>query len=58
MYSTSYATAAFPRFAELMTKFSYNNWTAHEVETSDGYLLTTFNIPANPSVPAKGSILI
>ena len=58
MYSSSDAAAAFPRFADLMTKFSYNNWTAYEVETSDGYLLTTFNIPANPDVPSKGSILI
>jgi hypothetical protein len=58
MYSSTYAAAAFPRFADLMTKFNYNDWSAHEVETSDGYLLTTFNIKANPDVPAKGSILI
>ena len=55
-YDSDDAAAAFPRFADVMTKFGYSNWTAHEVETEDGYLLTTFNIKPNPDVPAKGSI--
>jgi len=33
-------------------------WTAQNVTTSDGYILTTFNIEANPDVLPQGPILI
>ena len=55
-YDPDDAVQTFPRFANVMTKFGYSDWTAHGVETEDGYLLTTFNIKPNPDVPAKGSI--
>ena len=51
------STIAYTRFADVMQTWSATNWTAHEVTTSDGYILTTFHVPANPNVPQLGSIL-
>lgn len=33
----------YPRFAEIMSKWGYA-WEAHQVETEDNYILTTFHI--------------
>jgi len=49
--------SAYQRFDAVMQTWNVTNWTAHEVTTSDDYILTTFHVPANPSVPQLGSIL-
>lgn len=41
-----------------MSKWSYDDWSALEVTTSDGYILTTFKVPACPDMPYLGSILL
>jgi hypothetical protein len=48
----------YSRFDDQMSRFGEYDWTDHEVTTSDGYILTTFQIYANPNVEYKGSILV
>ena len=46
----------YPRFADIMDKFNYSGWEAYEVTTADGYILTTFHIPAQTAT-SKGHVL-
>jgi len=55
--STFALATDYPRFEALMSN-NYE-WKAYEVITSDGYILTTFNIPVSKHADNyKGEILI
>mgnify|MGYP000966733146 CR=1 FL=1 len=48
----------YPEFENELKKHGHGTeYSAYEITTSDGYVITTFHIPANPHVPKKGPVL-
>ena len=65
-YDVSYDAVAIDEYSGLYSKFEFElekhghnslAYTAYELTTSDGYILTTFHVSANPQVPSKGPVL-
>ena len=54
-------TTEYPRFEDVMNKWGYD-WEAHQVQTDDDYILTTFRVLGKTGeasqADSKGSVLI